>query len=33
MDIADFADNCSIGGDLLNGRRQVSEIEGGKNES
>ena len=33
MDIVDFADNHSIGGDLSNGRRLVSEIEGGKNES
>ena len=33
MDITDFTDNCGIGGDLSNGQRQVSEIEGDKNES
>ena len=32
MDIADFTDNHGIGGGLLNGQRQVSDIEGGKNE-
>jgi len=32
MDIAEFADNRGIGGGLSNGRRRVSDIEGGKNE-